>query len=70
MKNFSLKKTLIAVSLAASMAIPAAASFAAPATSYAATPFISDTDYNGAINIDESQISVSCKRYTAGGMAI
>lgn len=55
---------------AASMAIPAANSLTAPATSYAATPFIADTDYNGAINIDESQIKVTCKRYYPGGKNI
>ncbi|MCR5729724.1 MAG: hypothetical protein K6G20_05135 [Ruminococcus sp.] len=59
MKKFNLKN-FVSASLVALSLCPAIASFNSAAPVYAAGNFISDTDNNGAINIDENQISVIC----------
>ena len=65
MKKINLKKTLLAVTLAASMAVPTASFAGAAMTVNAASnvPFCADTDGNGAYNICESQIYVSRSWY-------
>ena len=67
MKTNKLKKAFLAVSLSAAMTIPTVTSLGSAMTSYAASnvPFCSDTDNNGAVNIQEDQIYVSRSYYEA-----
>ncbi len=67
MKKINLKKTLLAVTLAASMAVPTASFAGAAMTANAASnvPFCADTDGNGAYNIRENLIYVSRSWYEA-----
>lgn len=71
MNKSKFKKVLISLSLSATMAIPTATVFGSALTaSAAAKPFIADTDWDGAYNIDESQITVSSSRYYPAGQNI
>ena len=67
MKTNKLKKTILAVSLSAAIAIPTATSWGTAMTVHAASnlPFCADTDNNGAYNFQEDQISVSKSYYRA-----
>ena len=66
MKTNRIKKTVLAVTLAASMAIPTATlSTAMTAQAASNVPFCADTDNNGAVNIQEDQIYVSRSYYEA-----
>lgn len=69
MKHSNFKR-IISASLAALALCPAIISISSTTSAYAAGAFISDTDYNAAINIDESQISVSYSTSRAFGTYI
>lgn len=71
MKINKIKATAIAISAAAIALCPTMATLGNNmAASAATTAFISDTDYNGALNIDESQISVNASSYRSAGKQI
>ena len=67
MKKNNFKKTLLAVTLAASIALPTASVAGAAIAANAApnVPFCADTDGNGAYNIRENLIYVSRSWYEA-----
>ena len=71
MKINKLTKAVLATTLAASIVIPIIISDSSIMSYSASTkPFCEDTDNNGSLNIDDSQINVNVKKYYPAGQNI